>query len=90
MIDQNKPKGPSNYLAVAIITTILCCLPAGIVSIVYAAKVNGLYDDGQYAEAEQASKNAKTWAIVSAIVGVVVIGGSYLLGGLALLSSGNF
>lgn len=33
----NQPQfPPNNHLALAIITTILCCLPAGIVSIVYA------------------------------------------------------
>lgn len=30
-----------NYLVFAILATILCCLPAGIPAIVYAAQVNG-------------------------------------------------
>ena len=30
-----------NYLVPAILTTVFCCLPFGIVSIVYAAQVNG-------------------------------------------------
>ena len=30
-----------NYLVQAILVTIFCCLPLGIVSIVYAAQVNG-------------------------------------------------
>jgi uncharacterized membrane protein len=65
---ETKPQRPSSYLALAIISTILCCLPAGIVSIVYATKVNSLYEDGKYDEADRASKNAKTWGIVSIVV----------------------
>ena len=34
------PQVPNN-LVWAILTTLFCCLPAGIVSIVYAAQVNG-------------------------------------------------
>lgn len=41
-------------------------------SIVYAAKVNGLYAAKQYDEAETASKNAKKWAIIAAVSGVVI------------------
>ena len=69
---ENQPQRPPNYLAVAIITTILCCLPAGIVSIVYSTKVNSEYDTGNYQAAERASKNAKTWAIVSAVAALAV------------------
>lgn len=62
-----------NHLIWAILSTLFCCLPAGIVSIVYAAKVDGLVAAGDYAAAKQASDNAKKWAMISAGVGVVVI-----------------
>lgn len=62
---------PDNYLVWAILSTVLCCLPAGIVSIVYSTKVSGLWAQGRYGEAQTASANAKKWAIISAIVGVV-------------------
>lgn len=62
---ENKPPRPNSYLALAIVSTILCCLPLGIVSIVYATKVNSAYADGNYDEAAKASRNAKTWGIVS-------------------------
>jgi len=65
---ENKPSRPNSYLALAIISTILCCLPTGIVSIIYSTKVNSLYEDGNYDQAERASKNAKTWGIVSIAV----------------------
>lgn len=69
---ENKPPRPNSYLALAIISTILCCLPTGIVSIIYATKVNSAYEDGKYDEALRASKNAKTWGLVS--IGIALFG----------------
>jgi hypothetical protein len=63
---------PDNYLVWAILCTVMCCLPLGIVSIVYSTRVSGLWSQGRYAEAQAASDNAKKWAIISAIVGAVV------------------
>lgn len=64
MDNMNQPQKPNNYLALAIVTTVLCCLIPGIVSIVYSSKVNEAYANGDYTGAERASKNAKTWAFV--------------------------
>jgi Interferon-induced transmembrane protein len=63
---------PDNYLVWAILSTIFCCLPFGIVSIIYSTKVTGLWAQGQYAEALAASNNAKKWAIIAAIVGPII------------------
>lgn len=62
---------PDNYLVWAILSTVLCCLPLGIVSIVYSNKVSSLWAQGQYGAAQAASASAKKWAMISAIVGVV-------------------
>ena len=70
-MDQNQPR-PQNYLVLAILSTIFCCMPAGVVSIIYAAKVNGLYAEGRYNEAIAASKNAKTWGIVSLVSAILL------------------
>ena len=69
------PPGGSvpNYLVQAILATLFCCLPFGVVSIVYAAQVNGKLAAGDYAGAVSASNNARTWAWVSVIAGVVVV-----------------
>jgi len=67
------PANIPNYLVFAILTTVLCCLPAGVVSIVYAAQVNGKVQAGDIAGAMAASKNAKLWAMISAGVGIAVI-----------------
>lgn len=62
-----------NYLVQAILATLCCCLPLGIVSIVFAAQVNGKLQAGDYAGAVQASKNAKLWAWIA-------LGGGLLVG----------
>ena len=74
---QGAPAGnkPDNYLVWAILCTIFCCslfsLPFGIASIVNASKVESAWNSGNYAEAQKASENAKKFAIICAIVGLV-------------------
>ena len=63
---------PDNHLAKAIISTILCCLPLGIVAIVYASSVNGKFMAGDLAGAREASRNASNWGNWSIGVGLVV------------------
>ena len=75
------------YLAQAILCTLFCCLPAGIVGIVYAAQVNGKLAMGDYAGAALSSKNAKTWTWVSFGVGLAVIA-IYLIATAVVFSSG--
>ncbi|MGE5735464.1 MAG: CD225/dispanin family protein [Acidobacteriota bacterium] len=62
-----------NYLVFAILSTVLCCLPTGIVSIIYAAQVNTKVAAGDIAGATQASKNAKLWALISLGLGLLSI-----------------
>jgi len=68
-----------NYLWQAILCTLCCCLPGGIVAIVYASQVNSKLLEGDYAGAIIASNNAKTWCWVSFAVGML-IGFLYFLG----------
>jgi hypothetical protein len=64
---------PSNLVG-AILVTIFCCVPAGIVAIVYAAQVNGKVAAGDIAGARHSSKMARNWIIASMSVGFVVVG----------------
>ena len=84
---EQKPQRPNSYLALAIISTILCCLPTGIVSIIYATQVNSAYEDGNYDKALSASKNAKTWGSVSIVVAAVGWIVYVLIFGLAFLGA---
>lgn len=54
-----------NNLVWAILATLFCCLPTGIVSIIHAAKVDGLAAAGNLAEAQAAADSAKKWALYS-------------------------
>ncbi len=69
---QDPPPHVPNHLVWAILVTIFCCLPFGIVSIVYAAQVNGKLLAGDVAAARDSSEKAKTWAWVSFGVGIVL------------------
>jgi len=71
---QQPPAGqaPNNYLVFSILVTLFCCLPLGIVAIVKSSQVNGLWAQGQYAEAQAAADSAKKFVIWSAVIGVVV------------------
>jgi hypothetical protein len=62
---------PSNHLIWAILATLFCCLPFGIVSIVYASQVDSKFHSGDIAGAEKASKRALTWVWVSLGAGVL-------------------
>ena len=68
-----RPPKPDNYLVWAILTTIFCCLPLGIISIVYASKVDSQYSAGDYIGAQDSSNKAKNFAIWAAISVVIII-----------------
>ena len=66
-----RPPMPDNYLVWAILVTIFCCLPFGIVSIVKASQVSSLYNQGDYQGAVAASESAKKWVIWSVIAAAI-------------------
>ena len=85
-----RPTRPDNYLVLAILCTLFCCLPFGIVSIIYAAKVDTLYNSGDYQGAQDASDNAKKYVEWGAVIGIVAglaIVGFYAIVG---LTAGEF
>ena len=60
------------YMVFAIISTLLCCLPLGIVAIVYASKISSLQKAGDYAGAQEAAKKARLFTILGAVIGLIV------------------
>ena len=64
---------PKSWMVESILVLIFCCLPFGIVGVVYASKVDGLYHSGRYAEAEQASRDAGKWTKIGFFLGLAVI-----------------
>ncbi|CCP18678.1 CD225/dispanin family protein [Stenotrophomonas maltophilia] len=83
-----------NHLVWAILSTLFCCPPAGIVSIVFAAQVNGKLAAGDIAGAQESSAKAKKWAIWSAIAWVAMIVLYVLffvvLGGMGAMSNSGY
>lgn len=77
-----------NYLVQSILTTLFCCLPLGIVAIVFAAQVNGKLQAGDYAGAVDSSNKAKMFSWISFGIGLV-IGIFYLIGMIAAFKSGH-
>ena len=79
-----------NYLILAIISA-LCCLPVGIVSIIFAAQVNGKVAAGDMAAALNASKKAKLFSIISIALGIALWLCYFIFGasivGLSILSN---
>lgn len=67
------PPMPDNHLVWAILSTIFCCLPFGVVSIVYAAQVESLYLQGRYEEAVDKSNKAFKWATASAATVAAIV-----------------
>ena len=64
------PLSVPNYLVQAIMVTLCCCLPFGIVSIVYAAQANAKVKVGDLQGAMEASSKAKTWCWVGFGIGL--------------------
>jgi hypothetical protein len=60
-----------NYLVHSILVTIFCCLPLGIVAIIFAAQVNGKVAQGDYQGARDSSSKAKTFTLIGFIAGIV-------------------
>jgi hypothetical protein len=79
-----------NYLIPAIISA-LCCLPLGIVSIIFAAQVNGKVASGDIAGAMNSSKKAKMFSYIAIGLGVALWVCYFIFGagivGLSILSN---
>jgi len=64
---------PDNNLIWAILCTVLCCLPLGIVAIVKSTKVKELWALGDHAGAEKAAADAKKYSIWGAVISVAFL-----------------
>ncbi|MDD6139832.1 MAG: CD225/dispanin family protein [Bacteroidales bacterium] len=69
--DTDTSKCPPSNMVWAVLATVLCCMPVGIVSIVYSCRVSSLYAKGDFVGAKRASDRAAYWALGSAIVHMV-------------------
>ena len=68
-------------LSLSIAATLLCCLPTGVVAIVYTARAMARRRDGDLEAASHAARIARRWLLVSILLGL----GSYLVSYLSSL-----
>jgi hypothetical protein len=73
---EDRPRTRRNiptYLAQAILCTLFCCLPFGIVAIVFAAQVGSKLSAGDISGAQRSSDQARMWCWISFGVGIVAV-----------------
>ena len=58
------PSG-TRYLIAAVLSTICCCMPIGIVAIIHAAQIDDKVTSGNLVEAERAARSAVTWSAMA-------------------------
>ncbi len=81
----------SSHLVPAILCTLFCCLPLGIVAIIYAAQVNGKAAAGDHAGAQDSAHKAAVWCWVSfglGLAGTLIYLFVVIIGAAASSSSG--
>lgn len=66
------PPCPKSYLAWAIVVTIVLNLICGVVAIIYAAKVRGKYNAGNYEGARRCSESAQWWIAGGIALGLIM------------------
>lgn len=54
---------PSNYMILSILVTIFCCLPFGIIGIIFASRVDSAWNSGHYEDAVDFSRKARNWSL---------------------------
>ncbi len=74
MIERNMrtQKLPKSWLIESILAMVLCCVPIGIVAIIYASRVIPLWQKGHYGEALSASYKAEFWVKLAAVFTVLL------------------
>lgn len=69
--EQRKPPKPNSNVALAFLSTALCCFPIGVYALVLANKVDTLYYLGEYQKAEYTAEDAKKWSIIGIVCGAI-------------------
>jgi hypothetical protein len=77
------PAGPApridTWLWQSIVVTVLCCLPLGIVGIVFSSQAQTEISNHNYAAAQEKARQAKTFTLVGAGIGLAMYVGGFAL-----------
>ena len=80
-----------NHLVLSILVTVLCCLPFGLVGVVYAAQVNGKAAAGDIGGAQESARKARLWSYLGLGIGLFVYAGYAIIAiGMAASEGGAF
>lgn len=63
---------PSNNLVWSILVTLFCCLSFGVIAIIHASRVDGLWARGMKVEALNEAEFARNWCWAGVTIGLVV------------------
>ncbi|KAM9067608.1 proline rich transmembrane protein 1B [Sarcophilus harrisii] len=63
---------PKDYMVESVLVTLFCCLITGVIAIVYSHETRAALSRGDLAQAEQASKKARSLVLFSLLFGVFV------------------
>ena len=88
-VNTKQPQKPDNLLVWSILATVLCCIPSGVVAIIQSNRVNSCWEAKDYAGAQEAANNAKTWCYVSLGLGIVAFIIAFFVG-LSCFKKSNF
>lgn len=69
--DVDKEKCPPTYMVWAVLSTLCCCLPLGVVAIVFSSQVAPKFRIKDYEGARKASERAALWVILSFVLGLI-------------------
>lgn len=61
---------PDTWLWQSIVATVLCCMPLGIVGIVFSSQAQAAINVGNLVEARQKAQQAKTFTLISVGLGI--------------------
>lgn len=73
------PPCPPTFMAWSIFTLICCCMPGGILAIIFSALTTGAYSKGDYRKAKLMSERAEWTIIISIVLGLVFAPFSWLV-----------
>ena len=70
-MSQGELRCPPTYLIWAILATLCCCIPAGLIAIYFACQVTTRYNNHDYEGALRASERAQLWIIIALVSGLI-------------------
>jgi hypothetical protein len=85
-VGNSVPSPMTKSVLAAVVSFFGCCIPIGVVAIIYAAQVDSCNKNGDINGAMVAAKNAHNWANVSIGISVVFIAIKVLTGSWGLFS----